>query len=116
MQHEAGQKIQFVIHTDGAENNSREWSFEGVNELIKARTAGGWLFVFLGEGIHGREELKKFDGGLKVNYSASMRGQTMSAMSDVTREFKTSGSVVGSSYAKDGTLDVDKGDKLSTQQ
>jgi uncharacterized protein YegL len=40
-----------VIQTDGHENASREASWEGVRALVKAKTAEGWQFVFMGAGL-----------------------------------------------------------------
>jgi uncharacterized protein YegL len=40
-----------VIQTDGHENASRESSWEGVRALVKAKTAEGWQFVFMGAGL-----------------------------------------------------------------
>lgn len=43
-----------VIHTDGEENASREWTFEKVKEMIQAleaSTAPLWKFTFLGAGL-----------------------------------------------------------------
>jgi hypothetical protein len=44
-------KAVLVIMTDGLENASREFSFEKITELIKARQEHGWLVTFLGEGL-----------------------------------------------------------------
>ncbi len=40
-------KVIVAVLTDGAENASREWTFARVSDLIKARQAAGWEFVFL---------------------------------------------------------------------
>lgn len=49
----AGKKaesILFVTYTDGLENASREWTFERLSELKKARTEAGWTFLYMGAG------------------------------------------------------------------
>src|SRR5262249_15691973 len=41
-----------VIMTDGAENSSREWSLQGIREVIRSKeAAGNWTFVFLGANV-----------------------------------------------------------------
>lgn len=40
-----------VIHTDGKENASREWSSSSVKSLVERRKAEQWGFMFLGAGI-----------------------------------------------------------------
>jgi len=49
---ESFDKIVTVIMTDGEENSSREWTLEGVRELIgKKEATGNWTFVFLGANL-----------------------------------------------------------------
>ena len=41
-----------VIMTDGEENSSREWTIQGVRELLLSKeAAGNWTFVFLGANL-----------------------------------------------------------------
>lgn len=40
-----------VIFTDGYENASREYTREQVQQLVKAKEADGWTFLFMGAGI-----------------------------------------------------------------
>lgn len=49
-----------VIQTDGEENSSRTASLDEVNELISAKSAEGWEFVFLGTGKAAWTEGQKF--------------------------------------------------------
>lgn len=45
-------KIITVIMTDGEENSSREWTLQGIRELIKTKeSAGNWTFIFLGANL-----------------------------------------------------------------
>jgi hypothetical protein len=45
-------KVIFVIQTDGLENASREFTWEGVRDLIKEQTdTYAWQFIFLGMGL-----------------------------------------------------------------
>lgn len=45
-------KVITVIMTDGEENSSREWTLQGIRELIRTKeSAGNWTFVFLGANL-----------------------------------------------------------------
>jgi uncharacterized protein YegL len=45
-------KIITVIMTDGEENSSREWTLQGIRELVRSKESlGNWTFVFLGANI-----------------------------------------------------------------
>lgn len=45
-------KVITVIMTDGEENSSREWTLQGIRELIRTKErAGNWTFVFLGANL-----------------------------------------------------------------
>ncbi|WP_303680826.1 vWA domain-containing protein, partial [Pelodictyon luteolum] len=39
--------IMVAVITDGEENSSREFRKEQIEKMIKAKTAGGWTFIFL---------------------------------------------------------------------
>ena len=45
-------KIITVIMTDGEENSSREWTLQGIRELLRSKeSVGNWTFVFLGASL-----------------------------------------------------------------
>lgn len=44
-------KVLVIIQTDGQENASREYTMADLQDAMKAKTAAGWQFVFLGAGI-----------------------------------------------------------------
>jgi hypothetical protein len=48
---EATEDVTIVTITDGHENRSSEFSRAQIVDLVKAKEAGGWSFVFLGAGI-----------------------------------------------------------------
>lgn len=101
--------IQFVTHTDGAENHSKEWTYPRLKEYIDILTGRGWLFVYLGEGLEGQAEVEKFQG-LKVNFSSNHRLASMDALSDVTSAYAATRSTSPETYTKGGgdSLDIDE--------
>lgn len=105
--------VQFVTHTDGLENDSREWTREGIKKYINRQSEKGWLFVYLGEGVRGQEEFREFTG-LKMNFSPRNRRKVMSANAAVTRTYGYTGQSTMDCYVQDGgdTLDVDRGDNV----
>jgi len=45
-------KIITVIMTDGEENSSREWTLQGIRELVRSKESlGNWTFVFMGANL-----------------------------------------------------------------
>jgi Mg-chelatase subunit ChlD len=50
------EQVLFVTITDGEENDSREFNRHEVVELVRAREAEGWTFVFLGAGLDAYNE------------------------------------------------------------
>jgi len=110
--------VQFVTHTDGEENDSKEWNFGKLSEYIGILTSRGWLFTYLAEGLKGQDQLKQFQG-LKMNFSSQMRGAAMHAMAESTASYARTGSNLMSNYVSRGdSLNVDAGEKLvdSTKQ
>jgi hypothetical protein len=107
--------VQFVTHTDGEENASKEWNFISLNAYITAMTARGWLFTYLGEGISGAKEFTKFDSGLKVMYSPNNRGLAMKnfAMSTTTYSSTCSNELQNYTANQFGIVDVDKNESVT---
>ena len=52
---EVPEKVIMVITTDGMENSSREFTSGQIRELISARKAAGWEFIFLGANLDALE-------------------------------------------------------------
>lgn len=52
----APEDIVMVTITDGQENSSREFTRQNVLDLVKAREAEGWTFVFLSAGLAAYDE------------------------------------------------------------
>lgn len=81
-------KVLVIIHTDGLENSSREWAYKAVADLIAAKKAEGWGFVFLGAGVdtwQQGEQLGMYSANT-VNSRAGTRG-TYEGMSGGTISF-----------------------------
>ena len=88
-----GNFIQFIIHTDGQENDSHEYSPLNLNSIISSRSTAGCQFTWLGEGPEGWNSVKQFDGGQKFAYSNATRGSTMAAVGESSIRYASSGGV-----------------------
>lgn len=66
-----GQKVVVCIQTDGEENASTEHTWGELNALIKAKSALGWQFVFMGAGIDAYKQGQRMgiSQGSTVSYS-----------------------------------------------
>lgn len=61
-----------VIMTDGAENNSKEYSFDRVKEMIKHQEEKyNWTFMYMGTDITSMEDVKKL--GIKMSAFSSRK-------------------------------------------
>ena len=70
----------FVTITDGMENCSREFTLEKVRELVAARTAEGWQFVFLSAGLDAYGDAQRFgyeDGASQAWRSDGLNSRRM---------------------------------------
>ena len=96
--------VLFAVITDGMENASCEWSRLQVMDSVKARTAEGWHFTFLGADQDAVQE----GPGLGVHADASLtwdksaRG-TAAAMSSVSEKYRRlrRGEATGIEYTED---------------
>ncbi len=84
---DAGNKVLFVIITDGEENYSKEYNYASVRKLIEDRQKeSGWEFVFLGANIDAAAEAdglgisrdnavnyKNTGSGVRANFNAVAR-------------------------------------------
>jgi hypothetical protein len=62
-----------IVHTDGEENASREWTAAAVRELIaRLEEKGNWTFAFFGEGIDAWQQAEGFgfSGGRARQHTA----------------------------------------------
>lgn len=87
-------KVIFVITTDGAENSSREFTYEHINNMIEhQKKTYGWEFIFLGANIDVAKESMKLgiDENLAFGYEATKEGTAaMYSLADtLLREIRT---------------------------
>ena len=88
-----GKDVMVLIQTDGYENGSHEYNQYQLKELIKAKEAEGWDFIFLGANIDVKVEGDKMGLMSKsmayTNDVAGMRS-AFTAMSNVTADYRAS--------------------------
>ena len=86
------EKTLFVITTDGMENASRRYTYEKVREMIRAKKAEGWEFLFLGANIDAAREAARFgiSEDRAANYHADSVGTNViyEAVSETVCNFR----------------------------
>lgn len=95
-----------VIMTDGEENSSVEYSLQKVNELIKAREAKGWDFVYLGAN-HDAWKAAQSMGmafGNTATYDASNTKSVLCAAASATSRYTRSMGIGGQSASPRNAL------------
>ena len=95
------EKVLFVITTDGEENASREYSADGIREMIRRqKTEYGWEFIFLGANIDAVQTAGRFgiDPDRTADYLADSEGigLNFTVMSAAVASFRRTGNVDGS--------------------
>ena len=71
------EKTLFVITTDGMENASRQYTYEGLKAMIRRQKEEyGWQFLFMGANIDAAKEAARFgiDRDYAADYHADHRG------------------------------------------
>jgi uncharacterized protein YegL len=85
--------VAFAVITDGKENASCEWSRLQVMDSVKARTAEGWHFTFLGADQDAVQEGRGLgvDAASSLNWKQSARGTAgaMKAYSNAIRRVRS---------------------------
>lgn len=91
-------KVMFVIITDGMENDSREYDYEGIKAMIERQKENyGWEFVFLGANIDAIFTAARFgiEEDRAANYNADSRGTQLNyeAVSEMIVKLRTENKV-----------------------
>lgn len=84
-----GCKVIVVIQTDGHENASREHTLAELQDLVKAKTAAGWEFVFLGAGFdaYASAQAMGIAASGTVAYSRDRSAATFNSLAANTRSY-----------------------------
>ena len=95
-----GNKVIFVVVTDGQENSSKEYTKQDVQKLVQKQQEAGWHFTFLGANQDAFAEAGGlgFSQGSVANYSTHKAGQALSLLSDKLRNVR-SGDASSISYS-----------------
>ncbi len=108
-------KVVICIQTDGQENASTEHTWGELNALIKAKTAAGWQFNFMGAGIDAYEQGKRM-GIAAMNtmsydaHDAQATTMAFAASAQNTRSF-ASGATLSTAYTS--TQRLQSGDRFA---
>lgn len=110
--------VLFVTYTDGAENASREYTFESLAALKEAREADGWTFLYLGAGhdAYGQSSAMGTRVANTSSSTASAKGMSdvFANVSNVTRGYRGAANagdratLVAASAAAYSTFGLDK--------
>lgn len=105
-----GERVLFVIQTDGEENVSKEYSLGAVRQLIKAREELGWTFVYMGADQDAWEVGGKSLGlsrGNTLSYGSAQIQDTFTNLASATVSYCSS---VSSSEQTTGFFSETEGD------
>jgi uncharacterized protein YegL len=103
-------KVLFLIMTDGQENDSHEWTREGIKKLVEERQTDGWTFVYIGSDLAGFADAKSM-GYSQTFVSSSLDSHLYGTVSNATVGYARTasrGMVLGVSQA-----DIDNRDKTA---
>ena len=104
-------KVLFVIHTDGLENQSREYTRENIAARMKQLNDRGWAFVFLGADMDAWGASRDMGIGTSRRNTVSFKKddtvETMSAMYMATRGY-AGGQSMGDNVTQDMSEDGEK--------
>ena len=93
-------QVQIVVQTDGHENASVEHTSDELHALVKAKTAEGWLFTFVGAGIDAFDAAGKFgiSATQTMSYDRHTSAQAFAALSRGTVAYAASGSLKDAAF------------------
>lgn len=91
------QKTLFIIITDGMENSSHKYTYEGVKEMVeRQKIKYGWEFLFLGANIDAIEVASKF--GIEADYAVNYESDSLGTETNFKTLSKTVSYVRAASY------------------
>ena len=97
-------KTLVVIMTDGAENASKEYSFDRVKEMIKHQEEKyNWTFMYMGTDITSMKDVKSL--GIKMSAFSSRRdfASNYSVVNEATKMYRT---LKADAYTASATMDA----------
>lgn len=85
--------VLFIIQTDGYENASREFTRAQVFQLIEAKQAEGWKFIYLGADQDAMQAEQAARGmgmgvGQTMGYASASTGSTYSSLTNTSRSLR----------------------------
>lgn len=110
--HAGDVQVLVVIQTDGQENCSTEYTRADLAQLVKARTAAGWGFVFLGAGMDAFEEAGSFgiSASNTLRYGRNKSDATFDAIASNTMSYRSGGEASSLSFNAQQRSSTDDGD------
>jgi len=105
LKYKAEGKTIVVVVTDGDERHSKEWTREGIVQLMEQRKADGWEFVFLAanQDAIATAQSYGFDANAAVSFAPTRKG--FADVYDVTTQYTTNLRSVGKDQALKGRAD-----------
>lgn len=90
--------VLMVIITDGEENCSREYTVQGIKDLVKAKEAEGWTFVYLGANQDAWKVGQSFGlaKGQTKTYDTDNIVATMASVGAATMSYRATRGLTGS--------------------
>lgn len=88
--------VQLIIHTDGADNSSEEFTKAAMEALLEEKEEQGWMVTFLTEGSLAERMYGDINVSMKVSLSNDInRSAAMSAIAASTCLYSKGGKTVG---------------------
>ena len=102
-----GGKVIFNIVTDGAENSSKEFTYDAIKTLIDSKQKSGWEFIFSAANIDACAEAGRLGIDLAATMNFAPTAQGAQQMYAATSTYVGTMRSAGKAAAKEG-LDLDK--------
>ena len=105
--------VLFVIMTDGEENASKEFSFDGIKKLIADKEKDGWTFIYLGANQDAWGVGRSFgiaDGNI-ASYATAKMGETMKGVSKSSANYVARGGVQTQTLFEDAGVNTEEFDE-----